>query len=158
MQIVPNLWFDGQALPAAEHYCSIFPDSRIVEVTRYGEVGPGEPGTVLTVDYVLSGQRFVNINGGPQFPFTEAVSFSIECADQAELDRYWTLLTADGGQEVQCGWCRDRFGLSWQVVPRGMGELLNDPDPERGQRAMRAMLQMVKIDIDALRRAADGEG
>jgi predicted 3-demethylubiquinone-9 3-methyltransferase (glyoxalase superfamily) len=154
-RIIPNLWFDTQAEEAAEFYVSVFKNSRIVHVMRYTEAGPGEPGTVVTVEFELDGQRFVGINGGPQFPFTEAVSFQVDCADQAEVDHYWERLT-DGGQEVQCGWLKDRYGLSWQVVPAGLADLLGDPDPDRAKRATEAMLAMVKIDIDAVRRAADG--
>jgi predicted 3-demethylubiquinone-9 3-methyltransferase (glyoxalase superfamily) len=153
--IVPNLWFDTQAEEAVQYYCSIFPDSRILNVTRYTEAGPGEPGTVLTVDWEMNGQRFTAINGGPRFSFDEAVSFLITCEDQEELDAYWEKLT-DGGQESQCGWLKDRYGLSWQVVSRGMEELFADPDPERAARAMTAMLGMKKLDIAALRAAADG--
>lgn len=155
-KITPNLWFDTQGEEAAEFYCSVFPNSKITNVTRYGEAGPGKPGTVLTVEYVVDGQEFIAINGGPQFKFDEAVSFMIECADQDEVDYYWAKLT-DGGEESRCGWVKDRFGLSWQVVPRGMAEVLNDPDPARGRRAMKAMLGMNKIDVAALRAAADAE-
>jgi predicted 3-demethylubiquinone-9 3-methyltransferase (glyoxalase superfamily) len=123
----------------------VFPSSRITNVTYYGEAGPGPAGTVLTVDFVLDGQEYTAINGGPEFRFTEAISLLINCADQDEVDYYWAKLT-DGGEEVQCGWLRDRYGLSWQVCPVGMGELLNDPDQGRSQRAMRAMLGMKKID------------
>lgn len=154
-RIVPNLWFDTEALPAAEFYVSVFPDSRVASVSRYTEAGPGPAGSVLAVEFDLDGQRFVGINGGPQFPFTEAVSFQVDCENQEEIDYYWDRLT-DGGQEVQCGWLKDRFGLSWQVVPKGMAEALNDPDPARATRAMTAMLGMVKIDLAALRAAADG--
>ncbi len=155
-QIVPNLWFDGDALPAAEFYVSVFGgDSRIKNVAHYTEGSPGEAGSVMTVDFELDGQRFVGINGGPQFPFTEAVSFQVTCDSQEELDRYWDALT-DGGTEVQCGWLKDRYGLSWQIVPSGMEEVFADPDPERAQRAMAAMLKMVKLDIGALRAAAEG--
>jgi predicted 3-demethylubiquinone-9 3-methyltransferase (glyoxalase superfamily) len=154
--IVPNLWFDADAEQAAAFYCSVFPHSRIVSTTRYPEGSPGPTGSVMTVEWELDGQRFVGINGGPQFPFTEAVSFAITCETQEEVDRYWEALTADGGQELQCGWLKDRFGLAWQVVPAGMEDVLNDPDPERGQRAMQAMLGMVKLDLAELQRAADG--
>jgi predicted 3-demethylubiquinone-9 3-methyltransferase (glyoxalase superfamily) len=154
-KIVPNLWFDTEAEEAAEFYVSVFDNSRIVNVTRYGEAGPGPAGTVMTVEWELDGQRFIGINGGPAFTFDEAVSFQVICETQEELDYYWARLT-EGGQEVQCGWLKDRFGLSWQVVPSGMEEVLNDPDQERAQRAMEAMLGMVKLDIGALRRAADG--
>lgn len=152
--IVPNLWFDSEALEAAEHYTSIFPGSEIRSVSRYPESGPGPAGSVLTVDFALDGQPFTAINGGPRFPFTPAVSLLVECADQEEVDRYWAALT-DGGEEVRCGWLQDRYGLSWQIVPEGMAELLADPDPARAERAMAAMLQMVKLDLAALRAAAD---
>ncbi len=153
--ITPNLWFDTQAEEAAEFYCSVFPNSKITNVLHYTEAGPGEPGTVVTVDFELDGKPFTGINGGPQFPFTEAVSFLITCKDQAEVDRYWDALTA-GGEEVQCGWLKDRYGLAWQVVPEGMEEMLGDPDRERANRAMTAMLGMVKIDLEAIKAAADG--
>ena len=154
-RITPNLWFDTQSEEAAEYYCSIFPNSKVTNVTHYGEAGPRPAGTVLTVDFVLDGQEYTAINGGPEFTFTEAISLLINCEDQEEVDYYWSKLT-EGGQEVQCGWLRDRYGLSWQVCPAGMLELLNDPDPERSQRAMTAMLGMVKLDLAALRAAADG--
>ena len=153
--IVANLWFDGQADEAAEFYVSVFPDSRIVNRAHYTEAGPGPAGTVMTVEFELRGQRFVGINGGPQFPFTEAVSFQVGCADQDEVDYYWDKL-GEGGEEGPCGWLKDRFGLSWQVVPAGMDELFSDPDPARAQRAMQAMFEMKKLDLAALRRAADG--
>jgi len=154
-KIVPNLWFDTQAEQAAQFYISIFDNSRIVNVTYYNDAGPGPAGTVMTVEWELDGQRFVGINGGPQFTFDEAVSFSIGCETQDEVDYYWAKLS-DGGEQGQCGWLKDRFGLSWQVVPNGMEEVLADPDSERAQRAMQAMLGMRKLDIAALRRAADG--
>ena len=154
-KIVPNLWFDTEAEQAAEFYVSLFPNSRIVNVTRYPEGAPGPAGTVMTVEWELDGQRFVGINGGPHFTFSEAVSFAITCKDQDEVDRYWDALVA-GGEPSQCGWLKDRFGLSWQVVPEGMEEVLADPDPERAQRAMQAMMGMVKLDLAALRAAADG--
>jgi predicted 3-demethylubiquinone-9 3-methyltransferase (glyoxalase superfamily) len=154
-KIVPNLWFDTEAEEAANFYISVFDNSRIVNVARYTEAGPREAGTVMTVDFELDGQRFVGINGGPQFTFDEAVSFQITCETQDEVDYYWDRLT-DGGSESQCGWLKDRYGLSWQVVPTGMEEVFSDPDPERARRAMEAMLGMSKLDIAALRRAADG--
>jgi predicted 3-demethylubiquinone-9 3-methyltransferase (glyoxalase superfamily) len=154
-RITPNLWFDTEALEAAEFYVSVFPNSEITEVDYYGEAGPGPAGTVLTVDFTLDGQPYTGINGGPQFTFDEAISLLITCHAQGEVDYYWDTLTAVG-EESQCGWLKDRYGLSWQVCPSGMGEVLGDADPERGQRAMRAMLGMKKIDIDALRAAADG--
>ncbi|MGW1020092.1 VOC family protein [Streptomyces niveus] len=154
-KITPNLWFDGQAEAAAEFYIGIFPNSRITGITHYGEAGPGPAGTVLTVEFELDGQTFIGINGGPQFTFDEAISFMIGCADQEEVDYYWDKLS-DGGEEGPCGWLKDKYGLSWQVVPGGMEEMLNDPDQARGQRAMKAMLGMKKLDLAALRAAADG--
>jgi predicted 3-demethylubiquinone-9 3-methyltransferase (glyoxalase superfamily) len=153
--ITPNLWFDGNGEEAAEFYVSVFPNSEITATTRYGEVGPGEAGSVMTVGFVLDGQPFTIINGGPMFTFDEAVSFEIRCADQAEVDYYWDRLT-DGGEESQCGWLKDRYGLSWQVVPDGWEAMLTDPDPARVERAMAAMLGMRKLDIAALQAAADG--
>ena len=154
-RITPNLWFDTEAEEAANFYISVFKNSRIVNVAHYTDVGPGEPGTVMTVEFDLDGHRFVGINGGPQFQFDEAVSFQISCETQDEVDDYWERLT-EGGEESQCGWLKDRYGLSWQVVPTGMEEVFSDPDPERAKRAMKAMLEMRKIDIEALRSAADG--
>jgi predicted 3-demethylubiquinone-9 3-methyltransferase (glyoxalase superfamily) len=154
-KIIPNLWFDTEAEEAAGFYTSVFPNSRIVAVARYTEAGPREAGTVMTVEFELDGNRFVGINGGPQFTFDEAVSFQITCEDQGEIDYYWDRLT-DGGEEGPCGWAKDRFGLSWQVVPTGMEELFADPDPKRAERAMQAMFGMRKLDIAALREAADG--
>jgi predicted 3-demethylubiquinone-9 3-methyltransferase (glyoxalase superfamily) len=153
-RITPNLWFDTESKEAAEFYVSVFPNSEITNVTYYGEAGPRPAGTVLTVDFVLDGQQFTAIDGGPQFTFDEAISLLINCADQDEVDYYWTKLS-EGGEEGQCGWLKDRYGLSWQVVPVGMEELLNDPDQGRGQRAMKAMLGMKKIDVAALYAAAD---
>ena len=154
--ITPNLWFDTQALEAAEHYCTIFPDSRVVNVTHYTEAAPGKAGQVLTVDFELQGQKFTAINGGPEFTFSEAISLLIECADQDEIDAYWQALIADGGSEGPCGWCKDRWGLSWQIVPTGLDELFGDDDPERARRAMEAMFKMHKLDIAALNAAAEG--
>ncbi|MCW2952162.1 MAG: 3-demethylubiquinone-9 3-methyltransferase [Conexibacter sp.] len=154
-KIRPNLWFDTEAEEAAAFYTSVFKNSRIVNVAHYTEGSPRPAGTVMTVEFELDGQRFVGINGGPQFTFDEAVSFEIDCEGQEEVDYYWTRLS-DGGEEGQCGWLKDRYGLSWQVVPTGMEELFNDPDPTRAERAMRAMLGMGKIDVAALRSAADG--
>jgi predicted 3-demethylubiquinone-9 3-methyltransferase (glyoxalase superfamily) len=154
-KIVPNLWFDTEAEKAADFYISVFKNSRIVNVTRYTEAGPREAGMVMTVEFELDGQRFVGINGGPEFTFDEAVSFQINCETQDEIDYYWDRLS-EGGQEGPCGWLKDRFGLSWQVVPTGMEELFADPDPTRAERAMQAMLGMGKLDIAALRSAADG--
>ena len=152
----PCLWFDGQAEEAARFYARLLPDSRIDNVWRSPADTPSGPaGTVLTVDFTLIGQRFQGLNGGPDFRFNEAVSFVIECDDQAEVDRLWDGLTADGGEPGPCGWLKDRFGLSWQVVPRRLNELVTDPDPERARRAMESMLKMGKIEVEELERAAD---
>ena len=156
-QIVPCLWFDGQAEEAAEFYCSLFPDAKIVEVVPYGDAGPGEPGAAMTVVFELMGTQYVGLNGGPQFPFTEAVSFQIHCDDQAEVDRLWDALIADGGAASVCSWLKDRWGLSWQIVPKRLTELLKDPDTSRAKRAMEAMMTMAKIDIAALEKAASGK-
>jgi predicted 3-demethylubiquinone-9 3-methyltransferase (glyoxalase superfamily) len=154
-KITPNLWFDTEAEEAAAFYISVFKNSRIVNVTHYTEAGPRAAGTVMTVEFELDGQRFVGINGGPEFTFSEAVSFEIDCETQEEIDYFWARLS-DGGEEGPCGWLKDRFGMSWQVVPTGMDELFADPDPQRAERAMKAMLKMGKLDIAALRSAADG--
>jgi predicted 3-demethylubiquinone-9 3-methyltransferase (glyoxalase superfamily) len=154
-KIVPNLWFDTEAEEAAEFYVSVFDDGRIVNVAHYNDAGPREAGMVMTVEFELEGQRFVAINGGPEFKLDEAVSFAIECEGQEEVDYYWDKLREGGGEEGPCGWLKDRFGLSWQVVPTGMDELFADPDRGRAERAMRAMLGMRKIDVAALQRAAD---
>ena len=151
-KIVPNLWFDKQAEEAAEFYCSVFPDSRIVGKTHYPEGSPGEPGTVMTVEWEVNGQRFVGINGGPQFTFSEAVSLQVRCETQDEVDHFWSKLS-EGGQEGPCGWLKDRYGVSWQIVPTALAELLSDPDPDRSRAAMKAMLGMHKIDIGAIRQA-----
>ena len=153
-KITPCLWFDTQGEEAAEFYTSIFPNSRIVDVARYGEAGPREAGTVMVVKFELDGQELVALNGGPEFTFDEAISFQIDCADQEEVDRYSEALT-DGGEQGPCGWVKDRFGLSWQVVPARLIELLGDPDEAKAQRAMAAMLEMRKIDIAAVEAAAD---
>jgi predicted 3-demethylubiquinone-9 3-methyltransferase (glyoxalase superfamily) len=154
-KIVPNLWFDTEAEEAAAFYTSVFDNSRIVKVMHYTEGAPRPAGTVMTVEFELDGQRFVGINGGPQFTFDEAVSFQVDCETQDEVDYFWERLS-EGGEEGPCGWLKDRYGLSWQVAPSALRELLDDPDPERAQRAMQAMLEMRKLDIGALRRAADG--
>jgi predicted 3-demethylubiquinone-9 3-methyltransferase (glyoxalase superfamily) len=154
--IIPNLWFDTEAEEAAELYVSVFKDGRVVNVTHYTDAGPRPAGTVMTVEFELRGQRFVGINGGPEFKFDEAVSFQIACETQDEVDYFWERLSK-GGEEGQCGWLKDRYGLSWQVVPTGMEEVFADPDPARAERAMKAMLHMRKIDIDELRRAAATE-
>src|SRR4051794_19957208 len=155
-KLVPNLWFDTEAEAAAEFYTSVFPNSRIVTKTYYNNAVPSQAGQVMTVEWELDGQRFVGINGGPQFQFSEAVSFQVDCEDQGEIDYYWEKLTSDGGSEGPCGWLKDKFGLSWQITPTGMDEMLSDPESERGERAMKAMFDMKKLDIAALRAAADG--
>jgi predicted 3-demethylubiquinone-9 3-methyltransferase (glyoxalase superfamily) len=154
-KISPNLWFDTEALDAAEYYTSVFPDSKVTRVTHYNEAVPDKAGTVLTVEFELAGQSFVGLNGGPEFTFSEAVSFEIHCDDQAETDYYWEKLT-DGGSEGPCGWCKDRFGLSWQVVPKEALALFTDEDSGRAARAMKAMFGMKKLDLEALKQAADG--
>jgi predicted 3-demethylubiquinone-9 3-methyltransferase (glyoxalase superfamily) len=152
-RIVPNLWFDTQGLEAAEFYTSVFPNSKITGVSHYGEAGPREAGTVMTVEFVLDGQPLTALNGGPHFTFTEAISLLINCADQDEVDYYWSTLS-EGGEEGPCGWLKDRYGVSWQIVPNALMEYLSDPDRERSQRVMGAMLKMRKIEIDELERAA----
>jgi len=154
-KISPFLWFDTQAEEAAKFYVSIFKNSKVRNITRYGEAGPGPEGGVMVVGFELNGQEFIALNGGPQFRFTEAVSFVVNCETQDEVDYYWESLS-EGGQKVQCGWLKDRFGLSWQVVPTALGKLMSDPDPEKAGKVMRAMLQMTKIEIEALERAHSG--
>lgn len=154
--ISPFLWFDTQAEEAANFYVSIFPNSRITTVSRYPEGAPGPAGGVMTIGFELDGQAFTGLNGGPNFKFTEAVSFVVHCRGQAEVDRYWDALTADGGQEVQCGWLKDKYGLSWQIVPQEFLDLISDPDKAKVGRGMAAMMQMVKLDIAKLRAAVEG--
>ena len=149
----PFLWFDSNAEEAMNLYTSIFPNAKIGEVSRYPEGSPGPAGQVMTASFTLNGQEFIALNGGPMFKFTEAVSFVVNCDTQAEVDHLWHALTADGGEESQCGWLKDKFGLSWQIVPKALGELMGDPDPAKAQRVMQAMLQMRKIDIAGLRQA-----
>ncbi|MFC9478773.1 VOC family protein [Streptomyces griseus] len=152
-KITPCLWYDGQAKEAAEHYVAIFGgDSRIGDITYYGEEATDKTGSVLTVDFRLAGQDFIGLNGGPQFPFTEAISLSVDCADQAEVDRFWAALS-EGGEEGPCGWVKDKFGVSWQVVPNELQRLVTGPDKERAQRVVKAMLGMGKLDVQALRDA-----
>jgi predicted 3-demethylubiquinone-9 3-methyltransferase (glyoxalase superfamily) len=153
-RIVPNLWFDTEAEQAAEFYVSVFPNSRVTGVTHYTEAGPGPAGSVVSVDFELDGQPFTGINGGPAFTFSEAVSLLVECADQAEVDRYWDALV-DGGSESQCGWLKDRYGLSWQVAPTALAALLADEEPKRAAAAMQAMFGQRKIDLAAVEAAAD---
>jgi predicted 3-demethylubiquinone-9 3-methyltransferase (glyoxalase superfamily) len=156
-EIIPNLWFDTEGEEAAEFYTSIFGDPAVSDVTRYGPAGPLPEGTVMTVAFDLAGQEFIALNGGPEYSFTPAISLFVRCEDQAEVDRLWTALT-DGGEESMCGWLVNRFGISWQIVPDRLGELLSDPDPERARRAMAAMLTMRKIDVRAMEDAAAGVG
>jgi predicted 3-demethylubiquinone-9 3-methyltransferase (glyoxalase superfamily) len=155
-RIMPCLWFDTEAEEAAAFYVSVFPNSRVVHVAHYGEAGPREAGMVMTVQYELNGNPFLALNGGPQFKFDEAVSFTVTCEDQAEIDHYWQALS-EGGRESQCGWLEDRFGVSWQIVPKGMAEIFAGADPDGAQRAMQAMLGMGKLDLQALRDAASGK-
>jgi predicted 3-demethylubiquinone-9 3-methyltransferase (glyoxalase superfamily) len=157
-KITPCLWFDGTAEEAASLYVSLLPDSRINGISRSPADNPSTAeGAVLMVDFTLAGQRFTGLNGGPQFQFTEAISWVIDCEDQAEVDRLWDALTADGGSPGRCGWLKDRFGMSWQVVPRQLGEMLGSPDADGARRAMEAMLRMSKIDVAEMRRAFDGQ-
>jgi len=153
--ITPCLWFDTEGEEAASFYTSLFPNSRILDVSRYGDAGPRTAGTVMTVGFELDGQEFLALNGGPQFTFSEAISLQVFCDSQEEVDRYWQALS-EGGEQGPCGWLKDRFGLSWQIVPRRLNELLADPDREKAQRVMAAMLEMKKIEIDGLERAAAG--
>ena len=148
--IKPCLWFDNQAEQAAQFYTSVFPNSTITTVSRYTDAGPGEPGSVLVVEFELDGQGFMALNGGPVFHFAEAISLYRACEAQEEVDELWAKLTADGGEESQCGWLKDRFGVSWQIVPRVLGELIADPDPVKASAVMRAMLAMRKIEIQPL--------
>jgi predicted 3-demethylubiquinone-9 3-methyltransferase (glyoxalase superfamily) len=150
------LWFDNQAEEAAEFYVSVFDNSRIVEVSRYGEPGPGAEGSVLTVAFQLEGQDFLALNGGPVFQFSEAISFVIDCRSQEEVDYFWEKLS-EGGETGQCGWLKDRFGVSWQVVPAALGEMMSDPDPEKARRVTEAMLQMTKLDVPTLKLAYEGQ-
>jgi len=152
-KITPSLWFDTEGEEAASFYVSIFPKSRITDISRYGSTGPRPEGTVMTVSFELDGLQFVALNGGPEFTFNEAISFRIDCTDQDEVDLYWSKL-AEGGEEGPCGWLKDKFGVSWQIVPAALPRLLGDPDPARAQRAMKAMLGMKKIEIEELERAA----
>ena len=156
-KITPMLWFDDQAEDAAKLYTSVFDDAKILNVSHYGEAGPGEPGSVMTVEFELAGQKFVGLNGGPaHYGFTEAVSFVVNCETQEEVDKFWDALT-DGGEEGPCGWLKDRFGLSWQITPTALPRLLTDPDREKANRAMNAMMGMKKLDIAELERAAAGD-
>ncbi len=153
--ITPFLWFDNNAEEAMNFYVSVFKNSKVGRVTRYGEAGPGPAGSVMTVEFELDGQEFVGLNGGPHFKFTEAVSFTVRCETQEEIDYYWDKLS-EGGQTSRCGWLKDNFGLWWQVEPRILGDLMADKDPEKAKRVMEAMLKMDKIDIEPIRRAYEG--
>jgi predicted 3-demethylubiquinone-9 3-methyltransferase (glyoxalase superfamily) len=155
-KITPFLWFDTQAEAAANFYVSTFKNSRIVAITRYGETAPGPKGSVMTVDFELDGQGFTALNGGPEFKFTEAISFTVHCQTQEQVDECWEKLSA-GGQQVECGWLKDKYGLSWQIVPTVLIEMLRDPDPQKSGRVMQAVLKMKKLDIAALKKAYSGQ-
>src|SRR5215475_4406965 len=155
-KITPFLWFDGNAEEAVNFYASIFTNSKIANICRYGEAGPGPKGSVMTVEFQLEGQDFIALNGGPQFKFTEAISFSVNCETQEEVDKFWEKLS-DGGEEGPCGWLKDRYGLSWQINPTILGEMLRDPDPQKSKRVMDAMLKMKKFVIEDLKRAYEGK-
>jgi predicted 3-demethylubiquinone-9 3-methyltransferase (glyoxalase superfamily) len=155
-ELTTCLWFDGQAEEAANYYVSIFKDSRLGRVIRVTQAGPGVPGTVLVVEFELNGQKFIALNGGPEFTFNEAISFQIHCADQDEVDYYWNRLSA-GGQEVACGWLKDKYGVSWQVIPAVLIDMISDVDPEKAKRATEAMMAMIKLDIAALQKAYAGQ-
>lgn len=154
-RITPFLWFDTEAEEAAKFYASVFPNSRILSTARHGEAGPGPKGSVMTVEFELDGQRMIALNGGPVFKFTEAISLVVDCRDQKEVDHYWTKLS-QGGKESRCGWLKDRYGVSWQVVPSALGRLLSDPNAKRAKHVMEAMLKMTKLDIAALEAAGKG--
>ena len=156
-KITPFLWFDNNAEQAAEFYVSIFKNSKILNVSRYGDAGPGPKGSVMVVNFQLAGQEFTALNGGPQFKFSEAFSLVVNCENQKELDEYWSKLTSGGGQESQCGWLKDKFGFSWQIVPTELGKLISAKDPAKTNRVMQAVLQMKKLDIAKLRQAAEGK-
>jgi predicted 3-demethylubiquinone-9 3-methyltransferase (glyoxalase superfamily) len=153
-KITPFLWFDNNAEEAVKLYASIFKDSKVLATSRYGDTGPGPKGTVMTISFQIHGQNFMALNGGPQFKFTEAVSFVVNCDTQQEIDTYWEKLLEGGGKPSQCGWLKDRFGLSWQIVPTILGELVKEGDPQKSARVMKAVLQMVKFDINKLKEAA----
>lgn len=155
-KITTYLWFDDNAEEAMKFYVSLFKNSKILSTSRYPEGSPGKPGTLMTGQFQLDGQEFMALNGGPQFPFTEAISLLVNCEDQQEVDELWSKLTSDGGQESQCGWLKDKFGVSWQIIPKQLGEMIGDEDPVKAKRAVDAMLQMKKIDIKAMERARDG--
>jgi len=154
-KIIPNLWFDSQAEEAAHYYIDVLGSGRVTNLMHYPEGSGEQTGSVMAVYFEAGGMQFVGINGGPMFSFTEAISLQIDCVDQAEVDRFWDRFITDGGEESMCGWLKDKYGLSWQIVPRGMEEIFADPDPGRAQRAVQAMMQMHKLDVAALRAAAD---
>ena len=156
-KITTYLWFDREAEEAANLYTSIFKNSEILNVARYGDAGPGPKGTAMTVNFQLDGQEFIALNGGPMYKSTEAISLLVDCETQEEVDRLWNKLTADGGEESMCGWLKDKFGLSWQIIPSALFQLMSDPDPEKSKRVMEAMLQMKKIDVPTLERAHAGK-
>jgi predicted 3-demethylubiquinone-9 3-methyltransferase (glyoxalase superfamily) len=156
-KITTYLWFDREAEEAANLYTSIFKNSKILNVARYGDAGPGPKGTAMTVNFQLDGQEFIALNGGPMYKFTEAISLLVDCETQEEVDRLWNKLTADGGEESMCGWLKDKFGLSWQIIPSALFRLMSDPDPEKSKRVMEAMLQMKKIDVPTLELAHAGK-
>jgi predicted 3-demethylubiquinone-9 3-methyltransferase (glyoxalase superfamily) len=153
-KITPFLWFDGKAEEAANYYVSIFKNARIGTTRSYGEAGPGPKGSAMSVEFELDGQQFIGLNGGPQFAFTPAISFFVNCETQEEVDELWDKLSA-GGKKNRCGWLQDKFGLSWQIIPTALGKLMSDPDPEKSKRVMKAMLQMEKIDVNGLKQAYD---
>jgi predicted 3-demethylubiquinone-9 3-methyltransferase (glyoxalase superfamily) len=155
-KITPFLWFDGKAEEAAKFYTSIFKNSKLGQIRRYGDAGPGPKGSVLTASFAIEGQEFVALNGGPQFTFTPAISFFVNCETQEEVDEFWDKLS-EGGRKNRCGWLQDKFGVSWQIVPTALGKLLGDPDPEKSSRVMKAMLQMEKLDIRGLQEAYEGK-
>jgi len=152
-KITPFLWFDNSAEQAAQFYTSIFRNSKILQTSRYPEGAPGPKGSVMTMKFELNGQEFIALNGGPHFKFNEAISFSVNCETQKEIDEYWEKLTSGGGKEVQCGWLKDKYGLSWQIVPAALGQLMADKDPKKAKRVTQAMMKMVKLDIEALKKA-----
>lgn len=154
-KITPFLWFDTQADEAARFYTSVFKNSKILNVSRYGDSGPGPKGSVMVVNFQIAGQELTALNGGPRFKFSEAFSFVVNCENQREIDEYWSKLTADGGQESMCGWLKDKFGFSWQIVPTELGKLMTHKDPQKANRVMEALLKMRKLDIAALKAAAE---
>ena len=155
-KITPFLWFDGNAEEAMNFYTSTFKNSKITNIKRYGDAGPGPKGSVMTCTFQIEGQGFMALNGGPHFKFTPAISFFVNCETQAEVDDLWEKLLA-GGEAMQCGWLKDKFGVSWQIIPKALGELLGDKDPQKSQRVLKAMMKMIKIDVEGLKRAHEGE-